>query len=57
MIWKMSGWIEKAETGQTAHNQYLETYVNADSMDDAFEKARAIYGTGIDTAQPERKEK
>ena len=52
MLWKMSGWTETAERGWIEHRQPVETYIEADSMDEAFEKARAIYGSGIDTAQP-----
>ena len=52
MLWKMTGWTEKAEPGWTEHRQPIKTYIEADSMDEAFEKARAIYGSGIDTAQP-----
>lgn len=53
MVWKMSGWTEKADSTWNDHEkQYVETYVEADSMDEAFAKARAIYGAWIDTAQP-----
>ena len=52
MLWKMTGWTETAEQGWTEHRQPVETYIEASSMDEAFEKAREIYGKGIDTAQP-----
>ena len=52
MTWIMTGWMETAESGWTEHKEPVKTYIEADSMDEAFEKARAIYGSGIDTAQP-----
>ena len=52
MLWKMTGWTETASAGWTEKKQSVETYIEADSMDEAFEKARAIYGSRIDTAQP-----
>ena len=52
MLWKMTGWTETESTGWTEQRQPVETYIEADSMDEAFEKARAVYGKGIDTAQP-----
>ena len=52
MIWMMSGWTQVAESGWSNSRKSVRTYIEADSMDEAFEKARAIYGDGIDTAQP-----
>ena len=51
MMWKMSGWTEKAVPGWSEEREPVETYVEADSMDEAFKIARSIYGDGIDTAQ------
>ena len=48
----MSGWAEVAESGWTERREPVKMYIEADSMDEAFAKARAIYGQGIDTAQP-----
>lgn len=56
MTWKMSGWTQVANSGWFNDKQPVETYVEADSLDEAFAKARAIYGVGIDTAQPCGKE-
>lgn len=42
-IWKMSGHDENGEN--------IETYVQADSFDDAIHKARAVYGYGITGGQ------
>lgn len=44
MLWKMSGWSETKEK--------VVTYVEAESMDEAFKIAREIYGDEIVTAQP-----
>ena len=52
MIWIMSGWAEEARSGWFAEKKPVKTYIEADSMDEAFAKARAVYGDGIDTAQP-----
>lgn len=52
MTWIMSGWAEVADSGWSENRQPVKTYVEADSMDEAFKIARAIYGDGIDTAQP-----
>lgn len=52
MMWKMSGWTETAQSGWTEQREPVETVVEADSMDEAFRITRAIYGDGIDTAQP-----
>ena len=52
MMWIMSGWTQVAESGWLEHREPVRTYIEADSMDEAFEKARAVYGDGIDTAQP-----
>ena len=51
MMWKMSGWTEKAVPGWSEEREPVETIVEADSMDEAFRIARSIYGDGIDTAQ------
>jgi len=52
MLWKMSGWTETATAGWSETKEKVETYVEAESMDEAFRIAREIYGSGIDTAQP-----
>ena len=52
MTWIMTGWTQIAESGWSERKEPVKTYVEADSMDEAFAKARAIYGQGIDTAQP-----
>ena len=52
MMWIMSGWAEEARSGWFAEKKPVKTYIEADSMDEAFAKARAVYGDGIDTAQP-----
>ena len=52
MTYIMSGWTEKAQSGWFEEKQPVKTYIEAGSMDEAFAKARAIYGDGIDTAQP-----
>ena len=52
MIWIMSGWTQVAESGWSQNKKPVRTYIEADSTDEAFKKARAIYGDGIDTAQP-----
>ena len=52
MRWKMSGWTQKAASGWGGEKERVETIVEADSMDEAFRIARAVYGDGIDTAQP-----
>ena len=44
MTWIMTGWSPEKER--------VEVRIEADSMDEAFEKARAIYGDGISGAQP-----
>lgn len=50
-MWRMSGWTEKAERGWTESREQVVTFVEAESMDEAFKIARSIYGDGIDTAQ------
>lgn len=52
MLWKMSGWTEAATAGWSETKEKVETYIEAESMDEAFRIAREIYGSGIDTAQP-----
>ena len=52
MTWIMTGWTQIAESGWSEEKKLVKTYIEADSMDEAFAKARAIYGDGIDTAQP-----
>ena len=52
MTWIMTGWTQVAESGWSERREPVKTYVEADSMDEAFEKARAIYGQGITGAQP-----
>ena len=51
MTWIMTGWTQIAESGWSEKKEPVKTYIEADSMDEAFAKARAIYGSGIDTAQ------
>lgn len=51
MLWKMTGRIETATVGWFEAKETVETYIEANSMDEAFEKARAIYGEGITGAQ------
>ena len=52
MLWKMSGWAEAATARWSETKEKVETYIEAESMDEAFRIAREIYGSGIDTAQP-----
>ena len=52
MMWKMSGWTEEAQSGWNENKIPVKTYVEANSMDEAFRIARELYGDGIDTAQP-----
>ena len=52
MLWKMSGWTEAATARWSETKEKVETYIEAESMDEAFRIAREIYGSGIDTAQP-----
>lgn len=52
MLWKMSGWTEAATARWSEAKEKVETYIEAESMDEAFRIAREIYGSGIDTAQP-----
>ena len=51
MLWHMTGWAEESKPGWFEDKIPVETYVEADSMDEAFEKARAVYGSGITGAQ------
>lgn len=52
MLWKMSGWAESANSACNETKMInVETYVNAESMDEAFHIAKTIYGNGIDKAQ------
>lgn len=47
----MSGWAEEATARWSETKEKVETYIEAESMDEAFRIAREIYGSGIDTAQ------
>ncbi|MBR1477365.1 MAG: hypothetical protein IJ608_05320 [Lachnospiraceae bacterium] len=47
----MTGTTQKAETGWFEDRIPVRTFVEADSMDEAFERARAVYGSGITGAQ------
>ena len=51
MLWLMTGTAQKAEAGWSEDLIPLSSYVEADSMDEAFERARAVYGSGITGAQ------
>ena len=51
MLWLMTGTTQKAETGWFEDRIPVRTFVEADSMDEAFERARAVYGSGITGAQ------
>ena len=51
MLWLMTGTAQKAEAGWSEDLIPVRSYVEADSMDEAFDRARAVYGSGITGAQ------
>ena len=51
MLWLMTGTSESVGNGWFEKTEPVRTFVEADSMDEAFEIARGIYGSGITGAQ------